>query len=146
DLTDGAVDVEWFWRVHRTLGPERWATLLRAAKLASGGNGHRRAVTFAEALLGTVSEDTVLERITSKRNQDAVRALGLLPLPDADPERRERLLRRYQALREFERGAAKFGSQRRTSERTAVRIGIENLARAAGFDDPQRFSWAMEAH
>jgi len=52
---------------------------------------------------------------------------------------------RYALLREFERGSKAFGSMRQASERTAVRIGVENLARTAGYPDPLRFTWAVEA-
>ena len=145
DLLAGAVDVAWFHASHAALGTKRWAVLHKAAKHASGGNGHRRAQTFAEAMLGQLSETTLLERITAKRNQDTVRALGLLPLPAADRDKQEAAQRRYAVLREFERGSLTFGSQRQASERTAVRIGIENLARTAGYTDPRRFIWAIEA-
>lgn len=142
DLVAGAVDVAWFHHSRATLGEARWKKLHAAAKLASGGNGHRRAQLFAEAMAGEVSEEALVERIKAKRHQDSVRALGLVPLP-ADPD--ATMLRRYATLREFERGARQFGSQRQASEKTAVRIGVENLARTAGLPDPQRFVWAMEA-
>jgi len=150
DLLAGAVDVDWFLRTHEALGTERWTVLHKAARHASGGNGHRRAQVFAEAMLGLVDEATLTERVTGRRNQDAVRALGLLPLPGrpqsgAEPERQEAVRRRYAALREFERTSRQFGSQRRTSESLAVRIGIENLARTAGYADPQQFIWVTEA-
>jgi hypothetical protein len=83
DLVAGAVDVTWFQTCHTALGGRRWAVLHEAAKYASGGSGHRRAQTFAEAMLGHIDEATLINRITTKRNQDAVRALGLLPLPQA---------------------------------------------------------------
>lgn len=142
DLVAGAVDVAWFHHSRATLGEARWKKLHAAAKLASGGNGHRRAQLFAEAMAGEVTEEALVERIKAKRHQDSVRALGLVPLP-ADPD--ATMLRRYATLREFERGARQFGSQRQASEKTAVRIGVENLARTAGMPDPQRFVWAMEA-
>lgn len=145
DLLAGAVDVEWFTRSHAALGAERWQAVHAAAKLASDGSGHRRAQVFAQALLGEIDEASLTARITAKRHQDAVRALGLLPLPADAAERATVLLRRYRVLREFERGSASFGSQRRASERAAVGIGVDNLARAAGHADPQRFVWAMEA-
>ncbi len=145
DLMAGAVDVTWFRASHTALGSERWAVLHRAAKHASGGNGHRRAQLFAEAMLGQLDEGALTDRITTNRNQDAVRALGLLPLPDPKGDRQEATQRRYAVLREFERGSQKFGSQRQASERTAVRIGIENLARTAGYTDPGRFVWMVEA-
>lgn len=145
DLLAGAVDVAWFHACYAALGGDRWAVLHKAARHASGGNGHRRAQLFAEAMLGQVSEAALTERITVRRSQDAVRALGLLPLPAAGPARQEAAQCRYAVLREFGRGSAAFGSQRRASEGTAVRIGIENLARTAGYPDPRRFVWAVEA-
>lgn len=143
DLTEGAVDVAWFGQAHARLGRGRWAELHKTAKLASGGSGHRRAQIFAEAMLGQVDEAELVDRIQEKRHQDSVRALGLLPLPADRTD--DVALRRYQVLREFERGSKKFGQQRQRSESTAVRIGIENLARSTGAADPQRFIWAMEA-
>jgi hypothetical protein len=145
DLLAGAVDVDWFLRSHEALGAKRWAVLHQSAKHASGGNGHRRAQVFAEAMLGLLDEAALTERVRAKRNQDAVRALGLVPLPGAAKKRQEAVRRRYAALREFERTSKQFGSQRRASESLAVRIGIENLARTAGYADPQHFIWVIEA-
>jgi hypothetical protein len=144
DLVAGAVDVEWFLRAHATLGAERWRVLDRAAKLASAGSGHRRAQLFAAAMLGRSDEAELTARVQSKRHQDSVRALGLVPLPPGE-ERPGSLMRRYRLLREFERGSRAYGNQRQLSERLAVRIGVDNLARTAGYPDPQRFSWEMEA-
>lgn len=145
DLLAGAVDVDWLTRSHAALGRERWQVVHTAAKLASSGSGHRRAQLFAQARLGELDEAALVARIRAKRHQDSARALGLLPLPADATEREAVMLRRYGVLREFERGSAKFGNQRQTSERAAVRIGIDNLARTAGHADPQRFVWAMEA-
>jgi hypothetical protein len=137
DLIDGAVDVEWFQRIYPTLAGEPWRMLYDAAKYASGGTGHGRARLFAEAMLGEIDWDTLVKKITEKRNQDAVRALGLLPLQND-------LLQRYQIIQEFIRGSRQFGSQRQASEKLAARVGLENLSRTAGYPDPQRLEWAME--
>lgn len=150
DLMDGAVDVAWFQRVHQALGEARWAVLHAAAKHVSNGAGHRRAQLFAEAMLGQVSAGELRDRILVKRYQDAVRALGLLPLSDGDTaggaaKRAEAIAVRYAILREFERGSKAFGAERQANEKTAVRIGVENLARTAGYADPLRFTWAAEA-
>ena len=147
DLVAGAVDVSWFLQASGRLGGERWGKLDSVAKLASGGNGHRRAQLYSAAMRGEVDESTLTTRITTKRHQDSVRALGLLPLPGdvTKAGTDSAMLARYAILREFERGSSKFGAQRRASEQLAVRIGVENLARTAGFPDPQRFVWAMEA-
>lgn len=94
---------------------------------------------------GDVTEDELLARMEEKRHQDSVRALGLLPLP-AEPEARaDALARRYGALHGFRRASRRFGQQRQASEARATAIGMDNLARTAGFRDPVRLTWAMEA-
>jgi hypothetical protein len=141
---DGAVDVAWFHRVYDALGAARWIALDAAAKYASGGGGHRRAQLFAQAMSSALDEEALRQRMRNKRHQDSVRALGLLPLP-AGQAREEVLLSRYLALQSFAAGSRKFGSQRRASEGLATHIGLENLARTAGYSDPLHLQWAMEA-
>ncbi|MBZ0319218.1 MAG: DUF5724 domain-containing protein [Anaerolineae bacterium] len=143
DLLEGAVDVAWFLRVYEQLGEHRWSMVYDAAKYSSGGIGHARARLFADAMLGQSDQETLKQRILIKRHQDSVRAIGLLPLPTKGKD--EVVLQRYQILQEFLRGSRKFGSQRQQSEKTATRIGMENLARTAGYPDPIRLQWAMEA-
>ena len=145
DLVDGAVDVDWFRRAHAALGADRWAVLHKAAKHASSGTGHRRAQLYAGAMLGTLTPGELRSKVTGQRDQDAVRALGLLPLPAGDTEREAATADRYAVLRAFEQGSKAFGAQRQASERTAARIGVANLARTAGYPDPLRFTWAVEA-
>jgi hypothetical protein len=144
DLIEGAVDVAWFHRVVEALGETRWSHLDEAAKFASTGAGHARARLFADAMLGRVTKKELVQRITKKRYQDAVRALGLLPLPKGKARETD-LLGRYQVIQEFRRGSKQFGSQRQASEKRAAQIGQQNLARTAGFPDPIRLEWAMEA-
>lgn len=140
DLVRGAADVGFYRDVVERLGEERFASLLKAAKLTSSSGGHKRAELFAGALSGRVGTAELVERITTKRHQDAVRALGLVPLTGRDD-----LLARYELLAGFVAGDRSSGSQRRASETTAVEIGMENLARTAGYRDPQRLVWSMEA-
>ncbi|TIC89179.1 DUF4132 domain-containing protein [Nocardioides sp. GY 10113] len=143
DLLLGAADVTWFRETCALLGADRFAQVLKAAKFAASGAGHKRAELFATTLLGRTDPAALVERITSKRHQDSVRALGLLSLAD-DLDGRI-LLERYELLRGFVASDRTSGSQRRSSETAAVEIGLENLARTAGFRDPQRLVWAMEA-
>ncbi|MVN85271.1 DUF4132 domain-containing protein [Deinococcus sp. HMF7620] len=145
DLMGGAVDVAWFHRMHRTLGKARFHTLLDAAKYASSSGGHKRAELFARALLGELDRDELVTRIREKRNQDAVRALGLLPLGRGPAKRSRDLEARYRLLADFRREARQWGAQKQASERLAADIGLQNLARTAGYADPQRLMWAMEA-
>lgn len=144
ELMDGAVDVAWFRASHHSLGDDGWKLVDAAARFCSSSGGHKRAQLFAAAMLGSLTEDELSERIGVKRHQDTVRALGLLPLPDGD-EREAVLLRRYEAIQEFARESRQFGSQRQASEKRAATVGLENLARSAGFEDPTRLGWAMEA-
>ncbi len=144
DLLNGAVDIDWFTRVYQALKAERWEALDNAAQYASGGSGHKRAQLFASAMLGKVEKSELVNRVTQKRNQDALRSLGLLPL--AKGKKRDKdLLERYQIIQEFLRTSRQFGSQRQASEKLAVSIALENLARNAGYTDPMRLQWAMEA-
>ena len=145
DLTEGAVDVSWFAQTHKALGEDRWKLLDEAAKYASSSGGHKRAQLFADAMLARVEIDDLLSRISDKRNQDALRALGLLPLPKAEKQKEAEVLRRYKVMQEFLRTAKQFGAQRQESEKLAARIGMENLARTSGYADPLRLTWAMEA-
>ncbi|MFN0178024.1 MAG: DUF5724 domain-containing protein [Gemmatimonadales bacterium] len=143
DLTEGAVDVAWFSAAYGSLGAERWKKLDAAAKYAASSGGHTRAQLFARAMAGVIDKAELLGRIDASRHQDSVRALGLIPLaPGAD--RMPDLLARYQRLEEYRRQSRQFGSQRQQSEKRAVSIGLANLARTAGFRDPQRLQWAME--
>ena len=144
ELLDGAVDVAWFQRIHKALGDKRWGMVSEAAKYASTAGGHTRAVLFANAMLERVTKKELLQRMISKRYQDAVRALGLLPLAEGKAREAD-LLDRYKAMQEFIRTSRQFGSQRQASEKCAAQIGQENLARTAGYPDPIRLQWAMEA-
>lgn len=143
DLLDGAVDVAWFQRVYAEIGEVHWRQLYEAALYTSGGIGHGRARLFADAMLGRVTTQQLTERIRKKRHQDSARALGLIPFPGATDHKLE-ILQRYEVLQEFLRTSRKFGSQRQASEKLAVSIGMQNLARTAGYADPQRLEWAME--
>jgi hypothetical protein len=143
ELTEGAVDVQWFHEAHHELGAERWRKLDQAARYGSSAGGHKRAQLFAQAMLGGTTETELTGRIEESRHQDSVRALGLLPL-SSDATRRQDVLRRYKVLQEFRRGSRAFGSQRQQSEERAVTIGLANLARTAGYIDPLRLQWAME--
>jgi len=143
DLMDGAVDVVWFNRVYSDVGADRWQQLYDAALYTSGGIGHTRARLYSDAMLGNLEAGVLVERISKKRHQDSVRALGLIPLGDIKNQKNE-ILSRYEVMQEFLRTCKKFGSQRQASEKLAVSIGMQNLARTAGYEDPQRLEWAME--
>ena len=147
-LMEGAVDVAWFHRVYDALGAERWKALDEAAKYASSSGGHKRAQLFADAMLGRLDKPALLARIKDKRNQDALRALGLIPLEGGSVESEAGeadALARYKTVQEFVRTCRQFGAQRQESEKRAASTAMENLARTSGYADPARLEWAMEA-
>lgn len=143
DLLDGAVDVAWFHDTYKTLGPKNWQAVQKAAKYASSSGGHKRAELFAQAMLGQVKPAELEARIDKNRHQDSLRALGLVPLPPKTAK--AETLRRYNLMQEYKRQSRQFGSQRQASEGRAVDIAMHNLARTAGYKDPARLQWAMEA-
>ena len=145
ELLEGAVDVDWFHRVKNRLPNEDWDIILDSAKYASGSSGHKRAELFAAAISGGVGTATLVRQIAEKRTQDSVRAVGLVSLPAREPSRRTEILQRYEILQKFLRESRKFGALRQASEKLAYTVGLANLARTAGYADPQRRSWAMEA-
>ncbi len=145
DLLDGAVDVDWFCQMYAAVGGGVWQVVLESAKYASSSGGHKRAELFASALLGEIDATELTQRIREKRHQDSVRALGLIPLKKGSKASRKELLSRYETLQQFIKESRQFGSQRQASEKLAAEIGLANLARTAGYPDPQRLSWAMEA-
>ncbi len=144
-LLEGAVDTRWFFEVYNKLGEVRWKKLYRAAKFTSSGSGHARARLYADAMLGNLEYHQLRQRMLSKRYQDGAKAIGLLPLPENRIEQEDEILKRYRDLQEFIKTGKKYGSQRRQSEKRSVELGIENLARTAGYTDPQRMVWKIEA-
>jgi hypothetical protein len=135
--------VAWFRDVLARLGAERWTVVEAAAKYGSSGSGHTRAQLFARAMLGAVTRAELEARIAESRHQDSIRALGLLPLADGDEGRRD-VLERYGLLQEIRREGRKLGAARQQKEGGAVQVALANLARTAGYRDPQRLQWAME--
>jgi hypothetical protein len=59
-------------------------------------------------------------------------------LPDKE------LLDRYQYLQKFLKESKEFGAQRQESEKKAVNIALQNLARNSGYGDVTRLTWSME--
>lgn len=143
DFAQGAIDVDWFYAAYEAMGKRNWRHLHAAAKYISDGNGHRQVKTYSSVMLGEIKITETIKKIKEKRDKVFVKALGLIPFSRTNPEKD--VLRRYNLLQEFARQSKQFGAQRQESEKAAVRIGLDNLARNAGHDDSTRFSWIMEA-
>ena len=143
DFQRGAIDVDWYQRVHKVVGKEGWKLIQESAKYLSEGMGYRRVKLYSAVLTGEIKLDEVIQKITEKRDKDYVMALGLVPINKKKEE--EDLVRRYNLLQTFLKESKQFGQQRQESEKNAVEIGLDNLSRNAGYEDSIRFSWAMEA-
>lgn len=142
DFKDGAVDKIWFEEAYKKLGKARWEMLYDAAKYISDGNGHRRARLYADTITGDLKIREVTTKVKDKRDQDYLRVYGLVPLSKTNAEKD--VLSRYEYLQQFKKEGREFGAQKQSSEATAIRIALENLARNAGYADPIRLTWAME--
>jgi HEAT repeat protein len=144
ERAEGAVDPNWFHRVHALLGKKRWQALAEAAKYGCSRQGHKKALAIAEVLLGRANKNDLIAGIRQRQLRDSVRLLGLLPLPKGDKRDKELLLR-YKVIQEYRRYARGLSPMSRESAVRAGDIGLENLARTAGYADPIRLEWAMEA-
>jgi hypothetical protein len=142
---EGAVDVNWFQRVYAPLGAKRWEQLADAARYGCGDNSYKKAAYLAQVLLGKAKKRDLVAGIREKNLRESVRLLGLLPLTKGD-KREPDLLGRYRVLLEYRRYAKQLGPMSKEGALRAVAIGMENPARTAGYPDPVRLEWAMEAH
>ncbi|GKX27784.1 hypothetical protein SH1V18_02640 [Vallitalea longa] len=140
DLNRGQMDIKWFKESYMELGEKNFSLLYDCSKYITSGGNHKRAQYFADAVLGRLDEEEVLERINDKRNQDMVLAYGLLPLKDKNKD----TVRRYKRLQAFIKESKQFGAQRKASELSKANIAIQNLSRIFGYGDVNRFIWAME--
>ena len=143
DFRRGAIDVDWYQRVHKAVGKEGWKLIQESAKYLSDGMGYRRVKLYSAVLTGEIKLTETIKKITEKRDKDYVMALGLVPINKKKVE--EDLVSRYNLLQTFLKESKQFGQQRQESEKNAVEIGLDNLSRNAGYEDSIRFSWAMEA-
>lgn len=142
--TMGGTDEEWFRRARRRLGAETWARLERLSNLTSPASGHRRAVNSSVALLAT-DPDPYIASIDRKRDGEAMRCLGLVPLPRARRARLDELLRRRAVLLNVQKTQRKPTSAKSESENEAIAHAMDSLAWSAGLVDVSRLNWMLEA-
>lgn len=142
EFADGVFDRDWFDEAYRAVGPEVFADLYKSAKyISSTGAYHRRSQLYVDAVLGRLDKAEVMAEVRDKRNQEKLRAMGLIPLDPSDPSD---ALGRYEFIQKYAKESRKFGSARQASEGLAARIALRNLALVTGFDDVDRLSWTME--
>ena len=141
---DGAIDVSWFRAAYDQVSAKRWIEIANAAKYASSAPQAKRAQMVADVLLGKYSKKALLEGITKRHLKENVRLLGLMPLAKGTAQQRD-LKNRYEALQDYKKYASNLSSMSRPEAMRSVEIGFQNLASTAGYPDPFRLQWALEA-
>jgi hypothetical protein len=144
ERSDGAIDVAWFHRTYEQLTPRRWEALAAAAKFAATSAQAKRAQFIADVLLGKAKKKELIDGVRKKNLKENVRLLGLLPL-EQGAKRDADIAERYEVLQGYRRYANGLSSMSRPDALRAVEIGMKNLASTAGYADPIRLEWAMEA-
>jgi len=143
-FNDGAFDGEWFKSAYEELGDERFQMLYSCAKyISDGGSSHRRAQLFADATLGKLDKEGLVEEIGKARNKDKLLSYALIPIQKDDGAD---ALERYELIQRFLKESKQFGAQRRESEAAVCSIALENLARNLGYSDVNRMMWTLEAN
>ncbi|MDR1395649.1 MAG: DUF4132 domain-containing protein [Deltaproteobacteria bacterium] len=143
DFAAGTFDRDWFLSARKTAGPEIFDLLYASAKyITDSGSAHRRSQLYTDAVLGRLDKGPFMEEIAQKRNQEKLRALGLIPLDPADPAD---TLQRYEFIQKFIKESRSFGSARQASEGLAAAVALQNLALTSGFGDISRLSWYLES-
>lgn len=133
EFQEGVFDIDWFKRAYKGVPEDIYALTYDAAKYISSANTHKRARLYADAVLKKLKIKEVEERINDKRNQDYVKAYGVIPL---GKNRETDLINRYNLLQKFLKESKKFGQQRKASEGKAVDIAMNNLSKTAKFPNP----------
>ncbi len=141
---EGAVDVFWFRRTWEELGETRWKQMAEAAKFAANSQQANKAQFLADVLLGNTSREELMENIKKRKLKEHVRLLGLLPLQEG-AKRDADLRERYEVMQDYRKYARGLSSLSKPAAMRASEIGSQNLARLAGYADPLRLEWAMEA-
>jgi hypothetical protein len=143
EFADGAFDKNWFFDAYNTVGDEIFNELYKNAMyITSSSNAHKRSQFYTDAVLGKLDKNQIEKEISEKRNQERLRAYGLIPLDKKDPSD---ALKRYEFIQKYIKESKQFGSARRESEGKAARIALQNLAITTGFDDVERMTWSLES-
>jgi hypothetical protein len=139
----GAIDMAWFRRVYQELGDKRRRRIGEAARWAGTSNKARKALHLGDVILGKANLKALIADVSDKHLKESVRLLGIFPLPEG-AKRQAALDQRYRVLVDYRRYAKTLGAQSKPTAVQAAQIGLENLARTAGFPDPIRLEWAQE--
>jgi hypothetical protein len=144
ERAEGVVDVAWFSRCFEQVGGRHWKDLYEASKFACGDNGYKKAQTITSVLLGKTKRNDLIEGIRKRQLKENVRLLGLLPLARGD-RRDADLQQRFKVYMEYRRYVRTLSAMSKEGAMRTLDIGLKNLAMTAGYPDPVRLEWAMEA-
>ena len=144
ERNDGAVDVDWFRRAFDPLGLKRWRTLAESARYGASVHAAKKAQVLSDVLLGKAKKGDLIAGVRDRKLRESVRLLGLLPLAGG-AKREADLMSRYRALLEYRRHARSLSPMSKEGALRSMAIGMENLARTAGYADPMRLEWTLEA-
>jgi hypothetical protein len=137
DPGNGVLDVSAVQELIAAAGTEVAGKILEGLAESNGAVANT-AMLFAA--VGGFHSAEIAKKL-AKRNQTAVKALGLLPLARGNAE----ALERYVAIKRFEEESTEFGPERKANERAAAQAALANLAQVAGCANALRLEWAMEA-
>ncbi len=141
----GVIDPEWFYRVYSLIGAKRWKLILPAVKQCCSLNNAKKAFLLADVLLGKTSKSALIQDVRKKFLKNSVRLLGLFPTypPEKSEKREMDLQKRFDILQQYHRYAKSLSPLSREDAIRTAQIGLENLARTAGYSDALRMEWAM---
>lgn len=112
---------------------KRYLKELKASQL-----GYTDIAKFVEAYLGL--NQAAIEKSLVRHMQSSLKAYGLLPI-----ESEQDAQQRYIALKKAWKEASQYGAERQANTRAAAEIGLHHLAIRAGYPDPIRMEWDLEA-
>ena len=144
DRRAGAVDVGWFRKTYEGISPKRWQAMAAGARFAANAAQAKHAQFVADVLTGKASRKQLVDGIRKKQLKDHVRLLGLYPLASG-AKREKDLAERYEILQDYRRYARGLSSMSKPEAMRSLEVGMQNLASTAGYADPLRLEWAMEA-
>jgi hypothetical protein len=143
EFVEGAFDKNWFFEAYNAVGDKIFRELYKNAMyITSSPAAHKRSQLYTAAILGRLNKSEIETEISEKRNQERLRAYGLILLDKKD---KKDALKRYEFIQKFIKGSKQFGSARRESERIAAQISLQNLAITTEFYDVDRMSWYLES-
>ena len=113
-------------------------------RVAHAGSSLKKVAYAAEVILGRAKKTDLVGKIREKFSRESLRLLGLLPMTRG-PKGEADLQGRYRVFMEYRRYARALSPMGREGALNDLATGLSNLAQTAGYPDPIRMEWALEA-